>query len=288
MQSIQIALQAVAGIRDEILFFSPAWPNFSAAAEIAGAVAVPVRLDFGDAGWTLDLQKLQAAATPHTKAIFVNTPSNPTGWTAGLDTLRAILNFARKRGLWIIADEIYSRFYYSGQRAPSFLDVMNTEDKIIFANTFSKNWAMTGWRVGWIMAHPSLGQVIENLIQYSTSGVAQFMQRGAVAALDHGDDFVEMQARRARQSRDVIVSALMKTGRVRCSPPEGAFYLYFQVEGVTDTQTAAKEIVDKTGVGLAPGTAFGPGGENSFRLCFNRNVRDIEKAAARLSQWLSA
>jgi aspartate/methionine/tyrosine aminotransferase len=288
MQSIQLALQAIAGQGDETIFLSPAWPNFAAAAEIAGALAVPVNLDFGRNGWTLDIEKLKSAVTLKSKVIFVNTPSNPTGWTADFETLRSILTLARERGLWIIADEIYSRFYYSGRRAPSFLDVMDPEDKIIFVNSFSKNWAMTGWRVGWIKAHPSLGQVIENLVQYSTSGVAQFMQRGAVAALDQGDEFVDMQVDRARQARDIVSSALTKTGRVRCSAPEGAFYLYFQVDGVIDTRAAAKEIVDKTGVGLAPGTAFGAGSAGGFRLCFNRKLSDVEEAAARLSQWLIA
>lgn len=288
MQSIQLALQAVAGADDEVIYLSPAWPNFPAAVEIAGAIPVPVTLDFGGNGWTLDVEKLKAAITIKSKAIFINTPSNPTGWTADLETLKSLVSIARQHGLWVIADEIYSRFYYSGPRAPSFLNVMDADDKIIFVNSFSKNWAMTGWRVGWIKAHPSLGQVIENLVQYSTSGVAQFIQRGAVAALEQGDDFVDMQVGRARQARDIVSSALVKTGRVRCSLPEGAFYLFFQVDGVTDTRAAAKEIVEKTGVGLAPGTAFGAGGAGGFRLCFNRKMLDIEKASTHLSQWLTS
>jgi aspartate/methionine/tyrosine aminotransferase len=286
MQSIQLALQAIAGAGDEIIYFSPAWPNFAAAAEIGGSVPVPLTLDFGGNGWTLDLEKLNSAINAKSKVIFVNTPSNPTGWTADLETLRAILALARQHGLWIIADEIYSRFYYSGPRAASFMDIMDADDKVIFVNSFSKNWAMTGWRIGWIKAHPSLGQAIENLVQYSTSGVAQFMQRGAIAALDRGDEFVDMQVKRARKARDIVNSALMKTGRVHSSAPEGAFYLYFQVDGITDTRSAAKEIVDKTGVGLAPGTAFGLGGASGFRLCFNRKISDIEEASARLSKWL--
>ncbi len=288
MQSIQLSLQAVADQGEEIIYLSPAWPNFAAAAEIAGARPVPVGLDFGGNGWTLDVDKLTHAATGKTKAIFVNSPANPTGWTADVDTLRAILGFARDRGLWIIADEIYGRFHYSGARAPSFMDIMQPADKILFVNSFSKNWAMTGWRVGWIKAHPSLAQVFENLIQYSTSGVAQFIQRGAVAALEGGDGFVDMQVERAREARDIMSSSLLRTGRVRLSPPQGAFYLYFQVDGISDTRAAAKDIVDKTGVGLAPGTAFGQGGEKGFRLCFNRKLPDIEEASARLSNWLLA
>ena len=286
MQSIQLAVQAVAGNGDEILYFTPAWPNFAAAAKIAGAEPVPVILDFGDKGWSLDPEKLRAAFTAKTKAIFVNSPANPTGWTADLQTLVAIRDFASANGLWIIADEIYSRFFYAARRAPSFMDIADENERIIFVNSFSKNWAMTGWRIGWIKAHPALAQVFENLIQFSTSGVAQFMQKGAVAALDQGDSFVDMQAARARAARDVICTRLAATGRVKLSPPPGAFYLFFEVDGIRDTRAAAKEIADNIGVGLAPGTAFGPGGASGFRLCFNRSLDDIEAAAERLAGWI--
>lgn len=287
MQSIQLALQAIAGNGDEIIYFTPAWPNFAAATEIAGAKPVPVELDFGANGWCLDLEKLPTALTPKTKAIFVNTPSNPTGWTADIATLQSIFDFAKANDLWIIADEIYTHFHFSGGRAPSFMDIMQPDDKILFVNSFSKNWAMTGWRIGWIKTHPSLAPMFENLIQYSTSGVAQFMQKGALAALDHGDDFIKMQVDRARTARDLICDRLLKTGRVKLSPPQGAFYLFFEVDGITDTRAAAMQIVDETGVGLAPGTAFGPGGASGFRLCFNRKISDIEEAGDRLVKWLS-
>lgn len=286
MQAIQLALQAVAGAGDEVIYLTPAWPNFAAAAEIAGAVPVPVILDFGVNGWSLDLEKLRAALTARTRVIFINSPANPTGWTADVETLSAIRDFARKNGLWIIADEIYSRFYYPAARAPSFMDIADEEERIIFVNSFSKNWAMTGWRVGWIKAHSSLAQMFENLIQYSTSGVAQFMQKAAVAALDDGDGFVDMQVERARAARDLICARLAATGRVRLAPPPGAFYLYFEVDGISDTRAAAKEIAGKTGVGLAPGTAFGPGGASGFRLCFNRRLDDIGAAAERLAGWI--
>src|SRR5690606_24727741 len=108
---------------------------------------------------------------------------NPTGWTADKDTLRALLDLARRHGLWIIADEIYTRYFYAGSRAPSLFDMASDDDRILFANSFSKNWAMTGWRIGWVRLHPALAPVFENLVQYATSGVAEFMQRGAVTAL---------------------------------------------------------------------------------------------------------
>jgi Aspartate/tyrosine/aromatic aminotransferase len=287
MQAIKIAVEAVAGPGDEVVYISPAWPNFPAAVEISDAVAVPVTLDNVEGGWRLDLARFEKAITPRTRAIFVNTPSNPTGWTATRADLEALLDLARRKGLWIIADEIYSRFYYAGGRAPSFFDVSEPDDRIIYVNSFSKNWAMTGWRVGWIVSPPALGQVLENLVQYQTSGVAQFMQKAAVVALDEGDAFVGEQVEKARAARDLLCERLLSTNRVTMTKPDGAFYAFFRIDGLTDTRRAAIDIVDKVGVGLAPGTAFGIGGETHLRACFLRRTEQIEEASDRLARYIS-
>jgi len=288
MQAIQIVLAMTVASGDEILLPTPTWPNAAAATGVLGARAVEVPMTFGNAGWALDHERLAAAVTPRTRALFMVSPSNPTGWTATRDDLRETLALARRHGLWIVADETYARFWYGeGERAPSYLDVMEPEDRVVFVNTFSKNWAMTGWRVGWIMAHPSLGQVIENLIQYSTSGVAQFMQRACVAAIERGEGFVAHQIARARAGRDVVASALAETGRCRFALPQGAFYLFFRVDGEADTRALTFRIIDEAGVGLAPGTAFGAGGESFLRLCFARNTDQLRTAATALAKLLS-
>ena len=287
MHAIEMALAATVGAGEEAIYLSPAWPNFVGATGLAGAKPVAVELDFTANGWQLDPEKIEAAITPRTRAIFVNTPSNPTGWTADQPTLQFILDLARKHGLWIIADEIYTHFHYDGRRAPSFMDIMDDDDRIIFVNSFSKNWAMTGWRIGWMTVHPSLGPVIENLIQYSNSGVAQFMQRGAVAALDQGDAFIRMQTERSRQTRDALCARLLSTGRVRLAPPQGAFYLFFGIDGVKDSMQASLDMVDHANVGLAPGIAFGDKGEGFFRLCFCRDPDQISQAADRLVDWIN-
>lgn len=280
MQAIQIVLAMVARDGDEVLIPTPTWPNAAAATGVIGARAVEIPMSFGNQGWTLDFERIEQAITPKTRALFLVSPSNPTGWTASLDDLRHTLAMARRHGLWIVADETYARFWYdAGERAPSYLDVMEPEDRVLFVNTFSKNWAMTGWRMGWILAHPALGQVIENLIQYSTSGVAQFMQRAGVAAIEHGETFVAEQIARARASRDIITTALAKSPRVRFGTPDGAFYLFFSVDGVADMRKLAFRLIDESGVGLAPGTAFGAGGENFLRICFARNPDHIRQAA---------
>ena len=262
--------------------------NGRKAATVAGANPIPVPLTLSGNGWTMDIERLEDSITPKTRAIFLNSPCNPTGWTADVATLQSVLDLARRKGLWIIADEIYSLFYYDGTRAPSFLDIMAPEDRILFVNTFSKNWAMTGWRIGWLRVHPSLNPTLENLIQYSTSGVAQFMQRGAVAALDLGDDFIVSQVERAHQARDLVCRIVGASGRARFAVPQGAFYLFFSVEGLDDSMAAAVEIIDKANVGLAPGTAFGAGGDGYLRLCFHRRLDQVEEASMRVAQWLES
>jgi aspartate/methionine/tyrosine aminotransferase len=286
MHAIQMAIDCTAGAGDEAIYLTPAWPNFPAAAAIGGATPVGVPLDFSDNGWSCDVERIEAAVTDRTKVIFVNSPSNPTGWTADIETLRAILDLARRNNLWIIADEIYALFHFGGTRAASFLDIMEADDRILFVNTFSKNWAMTGWRIGWIRAHPSLGRTFENLVQYSTSGVAQFMQRGGIAALDQGDGFLREQIAQAQRSRDTVCRILGETGRVRFAVPPGAFYLFFSVDGLQDSTQAAFDIIDNANVGLAPGTAFGESGQGFLRLCFHRRVDKVEEAARRIAAWI--
>lgn len=288
MQAIKLSIEAVCKPGDEAVYLSPAWPNFAAAVGLASAKPVAVELEFAHGRWSLDIDRLANAITPKTSVIFVNSPSNPTGWTATEADLRAILDLARKHGIWIIADEIYALYHFTGGRAPSFLDVMDGNDRVLFVNSFSKNWSMTGWRVGWIVAPPELGQVIENLVQYSTSGVAEFMQRGGIVALDQGDGLIRENYEKALTSRDILCDALIATNRVETLKPDGALYAFLKIDGIDDTRAAAFDIVDKTAVGLAPGTAFGPGGQRFLRACFLRDPKKVEIAAARLADYIAA
>ncbi|MBX3522543.1 MAG: pyridoxal phosphate-dependent aminotransferase [Xanthobacteraceae bacterium] len=287
MQAIQIAFALTMIAGDEVIIPSPSWPNAAAAAQVIGAKPAFVAMDFGDRGFSLDLSKIESLVGPRTRVIFLNSPANPSGWVATPEDLKNVLALARKHGLWIVADEIYARFNWKGgERSPSFRDVMDPEDRIVFVNTFSKNWAMTGWRIGWIEAHPSLGQAIENLIQYSTSGVAVFMQRAGIAALDKGENFVKHMIERSRKGREITMNVLGKSNRVRLAPPDGAFYAFFSVEGESDSRALALKLIDEAGVGLAPGTAFGPGAEPFLRICFARSPESLEIAVNRIADWL--
>lgn len=286
MHALDLASRLTVGPGEEALIPSPAWPNFAGAVALAGGRAVFVPLERGER-WRLDPERLASAITPATRTIFLNSPANPTGFVATREELEAVLALARRHGLWIVADEIYGRLTYRGERAPSFHDIMAPSDKILFVQTLSKNWAMTGWRVGWLEAPPALGPTIENLIQFTTSGVPVFTQRAAVAALNGGESFLASQIARMHEARDIVTQGLAATGRVRFATPQAAFYLFCAVDGESDSRALALRLIDEAGIGAAPGSAFGPGGEGYLRLCFARAPEEVAEATRRFARWLT-
>ncbi len=296
MQAIQMAVQLTVGDGDEVLVPSPAWPNISGAVLSRGGRVVPVGLSFVGDRWSLDLERLLDTVSDRTRAIFLNTPSNPTGWVASEAELRTILDVCRARGIWIIADEIYGRFHYrddgtrdpdGGRLAPSLQTLREEGDAILFVQTFSKNWAMTGWRMGWLQAPPALGQTIENLIQYNTSGVPSFLQPAGVVALTEGEAIAREQVARASKGREIVLSALSGFQDVAVSRPDGAFYVYFRIDGQADDVATALRLVDEANIGLAPGSAFGADGRGFFRICYLRSEQQLHEAMMRLTGWLA-
>jgi aspartate/methionine/tyrosine aminotransferase len=282
-----LTLQALVDPGDEVVMPTPIWPNIPAALRILGATAVEIPMAMAGGGWRLDLDRLFDACGLRTRAIVVNSPSNPTGWMMPHEDMRAVRDFARRRGLWIIADEVYNRLVYEVDSAPSFLEVCEPEDRLIVVNSFSKNWAMTGWRLGWLLAPAEFGQVFENLIQYNTSGAPTFQQYAGLQAVTAGEGFLAGNLARCRAGRDLVCAALAELPRVRFVPPAGAFYLFIAVDGEPDSRALAFRLVDEAGVGLAPGTAFGAGGEGFMRLCFATSTERLAEAMDRLAPALS-
>ena len=286
MQAVMQAFQALLDPGDEVVIPSPAWTNVFEAVNIVGAQVQPVPLRLGNNGWHLDIEEMFAAVTPKTRALVVNSPHNPTGWIMTKDEMRAVLEFARRRGLWIVTDEVYTRITFEVPRATSMLELCEPEDRVIAANTFSKNWAMTGWRVGWVVAPPSLGDVFENLLQYGTTGVATFIQHGADAAIQGGESFVTSFVERCRQGREVVCNALAEVPGLRFERPGGTFYLFFRIEGLSDSKALAIRALREAKIGICPGSAFGPGGEGCIRLCFGLDPGLLELAMERLIPFL--
>lgn len=288
MNGIMLVIQAIAGAGDNVVCVTPGWPNVFGAIEIMGAEARQVSLEQSeDGGFTLDLEQLFARCDARTRAIFVVSPSNPTGWMITPEEQKTVLEFCRARGIWLVADEVYHRFVYEQPVANSFLQIAEPDDALVVVNSFSKAWAMTGWRLGWLIHPVGLGPVLDNLIEFNTSGAQAFLQHGCIAALRDGEDFVKQTVERCHQGRDLVFQRLSALPRVRATCPKGAFYFFFAVEGMTDSLSAAKKILHETGVGLAPGSAFGPGGEGNFRLCYAGTLDRLSEGLDRLEPVLN-
>jgi len=175
---------------------------------------------------------------------------------------------------------------YDGSVAPSLLDIATPEDRVVVVNSFSKAWAMTGWRLGWIVAPREIVDVMGKLIQYNVSGAPTFIQHAAVTAVREGESFTRSMTERYRAGRSLVLDALRGLNRVQVAPPDGAFYAFIKVDGMADSVAFAKEILAKTKVGLAPGAAFGLGGEGHLRLCFAASADRLEPALERLVPFL--
>ncbi len=289
MQAILLSCQLLVDPGDNVVIVSPIWPNITSAVKLVGGEPRYVALDRqADGRWKLDMQKIFDTVDDRTRAIFVNSPGNPTGWVMTSDEQRTLLDFARKRGLWIMADEVYARLIYTRPVAPSFLEIATPEDPVLVLNSFSKPWAMTGWRLGWLTHPAALGEQIAKLVQINTSGVPAFLQRGAIAALEKGDDFVTQMVERCRSGGELVFQRLSGLPRVTISRPEAAFYSFFSVEGVDDTMAFCKKLAKEYKVGLAPGEAFAAGGQGNIRLCFASSAERISKGLDRLESAIKA
>ncbi len=278
MTALSIVLQCVVAEGDSVVIPSPVWPNLPSAARILGARIERVALKPAPGKWQLDLDELFAACSANTRAILVNSPNNPTGWMLEDDEQRAILDFCRERDIWLIADEVYNRIVYDRAFAPSFIDKVTAEDKYFIINSFSKSWAMTGWRLGWITAPPALIRAVEMVSEYNFSCIFSPTQIAGITAIKEGEDFVRASTARYRAALDLLLAAFAGLPRVSLPPPQAAFYAFFTVEGMRDSYSFALDILRRAGVGLAPGAAFGPQGEGYLRLCFAVELDLLERA----------
>ena len=288
MSALMLVTQALVGSGDRVVAVTPLWPNLVEIPKILGAGVECVALDFGTRGWTLDLARLLAALTPETRAVYINSPNNPTGWTIARDAQLTILEHCRRHGIWIVADDAYERLYFHDGTAPSFLDLAEPGERVVSTNTFSKSWLMTGWRLGWMVAPEGLVVDLGKLIEYNTSCAQGFVQRAGLAAVTQGAPVVARFRARLRSARDFLVSQLAGLPGVEIAPPPGAMYAFFRVAGMTDSLTFCKRMVREAKLGLAPGIAFGPEGEGFVRWCFASSEERLAEGVARFARALAS
>ena len=288
MSALMLAVEALVAPGDRVVVVTPLWPNLVEIPKILSANVVCVPLVFGAGGWTLDVERLLAALTPGTRAVMINSPNNPTGWVIDRAAQRTVLEHCTRHGIWIVADDVYERLYFSetDRAAPSFLDLAHRDARIVSTNSFSKSWLMTGWRLGWIAAPETLMPEIGKLIEYNTSCSPVFVQRAGVAAITRGEDTVQATRTRLRRARDRLIDALRPLPGVDVARPAGAMYAFFRVDGVRDSMQFCRRLVRDVKLGLAPGSAFGPQGEGFVRWCFAASDARLDEGVTRLARFL--
>jgi aspartate aminotransferase len=261
-QGLYNLFQALINPGDEVLVPAPYWVSYPAMIQLAGGVPVSVPTD-PEQDFLVTVEDLERKVNDRTRMLILNTPSNPTGCHYSQDKLEEIARWALGKGLFIVSDEIYDRLVYApaspSSLAPLFMD---HEGQIAIVNGLAKSFAMTGWRVGYVLAHPDLVRAMTKIQGQSTSNICSIAQKGAVAALTGPWDFVETMKKSFVQRRDLALRTVRSWPGVFCPEPAGAFYLFPRVDsffrgGIADSTRLCTEILERGGVALVPGLAFG-------------------------------
>lgn len=285
--AVHMALLSLLNEGDEVVAVTPIWKNLIGIVEIAQGHIKDVPMEEVDGVWSLDINKLLNACSNTTKAILLATPNNPTGWVMPLEDMRAVMEFARHRGIWVIADEVYTRCVFDQVRAPSFLDVSEPDDRLFIVNSFSKSWAMTGWRLGWLIGPADSESRIRDLSLYEVLCPPSFVQMAGVTALRHGEEFIAEQKQHWKRNLDLIMNRFATMPRIQMSRPDSTFYAFFRVEGEPDSMVLAKRLIDEAGISLAPGISFGACSAGHLRMCFGASEQTIREVLDRLERGLA-
>jgi aspartate aminotransferase len=292
VQALNVTIRCMLDPGDEALVLTPAWPNGSSIVAMANATAVEIPHPLRGDRYAIDWDALDAALTPRTRLLIYTSPSNPLGWVATEEDQRRLLDFCREHGLWLLADEVYDRLWYEteepGTPVPSILRLATREDAVVAAQSFSKTYCMTGWRIGWLVARADLAAKATQLNEFIISHAPSFTQKAAETALRDGEPEIAAMLSRLKLNRDFCLEALGRMPRMTIPRPAGAFYLFPRIEGLTDSFEFCRRLLVETKVGLAPGVAFGAGGEGSIRICYAADRAILEPAMERLHGFLAA
>ena len=292
LQALHLAIRSVVDPGDEAVILSPAWPNSTSIVALSHGAPVDVPLRLEGERYRIDFAALDGALSPRARLILLTSPSNPLGWVATEEEQRRLLEICRQRGIWLVADEVYERIYYAGDEigepAPSILRLCQRDDPVHVVQSFSKSYCMTGWRVGWLVTRNDVGPKVAQLNEFFVSHAATFSQIAAQTALSDGEDELRRMVRTLKDNRDFCIDALRQMPGVTVPRPEGAFYVFPRVSGVDDSFAFCMRLLREHKVGLAPGSAFGAGGEGSIRLCYAAERSVLEPALERLAHFLQA
>ncbi len=290
VQALNVAIRCALDPGDEGIALTPAWPNGSSNIAMANAVVRQISHPLCGDRYVVDFDALEAAVTPRTRLLLYTSPSNPLGWVATEEEQRKLLDFARRHDLWLFADEVYDRLYYRGAAlgdpAPSILRMATREDAVAVIHSFSKSYCMTGWRVGWLVARRDMAFKATQLNEFIISHAPTFAQKAGETALAEGEPELRLMLERLRENRDLCLQALSGIPGVTVPEPDGAFYLFPKIDGLRDSFGFCRRLLEETRVGLAPGVAFGAGGEGSIRICYAAERSILEPAMERLVKFL--
>lgn len=292
VQALNLGIRCALDPGDETLVLTPAWPNGSCSALMANASVRHVPHLLCGERYRVDFAALEAAATARTRLLIYTSPSNPLGWVATEEEQRGLLEFARRHDLWLLADEVYDRLYYSGARlgepVPSILRLATRDDAVMVVHSFSKSYCMTGWRLGWLVARADLAAHATRLNEFVVSHAPSFAQKAGETALADGEPELLRMIERLKRNRDICLEALSGIGGLTVPVPDGAFYVFPRIDGLRDSFAFCKRLLEETRVGLAPGSAFGEGGEGSVRICYAAESSILEPALEKLRRFLRA
>jgi aspartate aminotransferase len=292
VQALNLGIRCALDPGDEAIVLTPAWPNGSANTMLCHAALHEIPHPLCGERFRIDFDALERAVKPRTRLLVYTSPSNPLGWVATGQEQQGLLDFARRHNLWLLADEVYDRLYYTGAHlgdpAPSILSKATRDDAVMVVQSFSKTYCMTGWRLGYLIARGDLAGKATQINEFIVSAASSFTQKAGETALAEGEPELLRMLARLKESRDLCLSALEGIAGVTVPKPDGAFYLFPRIDGLTDSFGFCRRLLEETRVGLAPGVAFGAGGEGSVRICYAAERSILEPAMERFTKFLSA
>ncbi|UCE74456.1 MAG: pyridoxal phosphate-dependent aminotransferase [Methanomassiliicoccales archaeon] len=276
---------ALSGKGDEVILPDPGFVSYFQMINFAGAKAVGVRT-LKDNGFRMLPDDVAEAINPKTKVIILNSPGNPTGCVATKDDMKGIADLAQDHGLFVITDEIYEKIIYKGEHH-SIAALDNMFERTVTLNGFSKSYAMTGWRLGWVLASKEIVKEIQKIQQHSISCAVSFAQKAGVAALKGPQESVKKMVSELRERRDIMVKGINSISKLECNAPQGAFYVFAEFNYDKPSVEFAKFLIENAHVAITPGSSFGSGGEGFIRFSFATSQESIDEGLKRIENALA-